>query len=177
MKKQFKLGILAVALVCAAATGVSAQKHSKIVSGTVSYTKATDVKASWSINPLIGYFVTNKVAVGLLGSFGETATEKTTNVGAFARCHFLTIGKNCTVFSQLDLTSNSAKAGEVKTTSTEANLGLGANYSVTKKLDLTMHVADLISYETADSKSVTTIGFTGVNNPFATAKFGVIYKF
>jgi hypothetical protein len=65
----------------------------------------------------------------------------------------------------------------VKSTSTSANLGLGANYSITKKLALTMNVADLISYESADGNSVTTIGFTGVNNPFATAKFGVIYKF
>jgi outer membrane protein len=177
MKRGFKVGILAVALLLASVIGVNAQKHSKIVSGTVSYTKATDVKASWSINPLFGYFVTEKVAVGVLGSFGETATETTTNVGAFARCHFLTIGKNCEVFSQVDLTSNSTKVAGVKSTSTLANLGLGANYSVTKKLALTMNVANLISYESADSKSVTTIGFSGIDNPFATAKFGVIYKF
>ena len=177
MKRGFKVGILAVTLLLAAVTGVNAQKHSKIVSGTVSYTKATDVKASYSINPLVGYFVTDKVAVGVLGSFGESATETTTNVGVFARCHFLTIGKNCELFSQVDLTSNSTKVASVKSTSTSANLGLGANYSVTKKLALTMNVADLISYESADGNSVTTIGFTGVNNPFATAKFGVIYKF
>ena len=177
MKRGIKLGILAVTFLMAGLTTVSAQKHSKIVSGTVSYTKATDVKASYSINPLVGYFVTDKVAVGVLGSFGETATEKTTNVGVFARCHFLKIGKNCEVFSQVDLTSNSSTVADVKSTSTSANLGLGANYSITKKLGLTMNVADLISYEAADGNSVTTIGFTGVNNPFATAKFGVIYKF
>ena len=40
-----------------------------------------------------------------------------------------------------------------------------------------MNVANLISYESADGNSTTTIGFSGIDNPFATAKFGVIYKF
>jgi outer membrane protein len=177
MKKVFKLGILAAALVMIAATSANAQKNSKFVSGTVSYTKSTDVKASYSFNPTIGYFVTEKVAVGVLGEIGETATGKTTNVGVFGRCHFMTIGKNCHVFSQLSLTSNSATEAGVKTTSTEANLGLGANYSISKRLGLTMNVCDLVSYETADGNSTMTVGFTGVTNPFATAKFGVIYNF
>jgi len=177
MKRGFKVGILAITMLLAVITGVNAQKGSKIVSGTVSYSKATDVKASYSINPLVGYFVTDKVSVGVLGSFGETATETTTNVGVFARCVFLNIGQHCHVFSQVDLTSNSSKVAGVKSTSTSANLGLVANYSVTKHLGLTMHVADLISYKSAEGSSVTTIGFTGVTNPFATAKFGVIYKF
>jgi len=177
MKKVFKLGILAAALVMIAATSANAQKNSKFVSGTVSYTKSTDVKASYSFNPTIGYFVTEKVAVGLLGEIGETATGKITNVGVFGRCHFMTIGKNCQVFSQLSLTSNSATEAGVKATSTEANLGLGANYLISKRLGLTMNLCDLVSYETADGNSTMTVGFTGVTNPFATAKFGVIYNF
>jgi outer membrane protein W len=169
--------VLVLAVILAAFTTVNAQKSSKFISGTASYTKSTDVKASYSITPTIGYFVTNKVAVGVFGSFGETATESTTNVGVFGRCHFITIGKNCQVFSQLSLTSNSATEAGVKATSTEANLGLGANYLISKRLGLTMNLCDLVSYETADGNSTMTVGFTGVTNPFATAKFGVIYNF
>ena len=167
--------VLILAVLLTALTSVNAQKSSKFITGTVSYTKTTDVKASYSVNPTIGYFVTDRVAIGVLGSFGETATEKTTSVGVFGRCHFLNIGKNCQVFSQVDLTSNSAKVA--KTTSTSANLGLGTNYALTKKLGLTMNLANLISYESADGVSTTTIGFTGIDNPFATAKFGVYYSF
>jgi len=169
--------VLLLAVILTAFTSVNAQKGAKIVSGTVSYTKSTDVKASYSITPLVGYFVTDKVAVGVLGSFGETETEKTTNVGVFGRCHFLTIGQHCQVFSQLDLVSKSTTVADVKTSSVAAGLGLGANYSITSKLGLTMHVTDLVSYESGDGKSTVTVGFTGVTNPFAVAKFGVIYKF
>ena len=169
--------VLVLAVLLAAFTNTNAQKGAKFVSGTVSYTKATDVKASYSIIPTVGYFVTNKVAVGVLGEVGKTSTEETTNVGVFGRCHFLTIGKNGQLFSQVDLTSNSTTTAGVKAKSTSINLGLGANYAITPKLGLTMYLADLISHESANGASVTTIGFTGINNPFAMGKFGVIYTF
>ena len=59
----------------------------------------------------------------------------------------------------------------------DANLGLGGNYDINKKWALTMHVSDLVSYESADGSSVLTVGFSGLNNPLATSKFGVVYKF
>jgi len=169
--------VLLLAVLFTAFTNTNAQKKSNILSGTVSYTKTTDTKASYSISPLLGHFVTDKVAVGVLGEFGKTGTETTTNVGVFGRCHFLSIGKSGQLFSQVDLTSNSTKVADVKTTSTSANLGLGANYSITKKLDLTTYVANLASYVKTEGNSTTSIGFTGITNPFAVAKFGVIYKF
>lgn len=176
MKKTVLL--LAVILGSFSLTTVSAQKNSAILSGTVSYTKAKDVKASYSINPLIGYFVTDKVAVGVLGGLSKTdSANKATSVGVFGRCHFLNIGKKCLIFSQLDLTSNSETVENVKTKSTCVNLGLGANYTLTKKLDLTMHVTNLATYVSTEGASAFTVGFSGVANPFATTGFGVIYKF
>ena len=179
MKKQFKLVIATLVLTFAAFTmnAQSFKKSDKILEGTVSYTKATDVDASYSINPAVGYFVTDKVALGVFGEFGKAGDDKTTNVGAFARCYFMTIGNHCSVFSQADLASNSSTVASVKTTSFAANLGLGANYFISSKLALTMHVANLVSYESADSKSTFTIGFDGVTNPASLAKFGVLYKF
>jgi len=176
MKKQVLL--LAAILGVFSMTTVSAQKNSKILSVTLSYEKTKDVKASYSINPLVGYFVTDNVAVGVLGGFSKTdATNKSTSVGVFARCHFLNIGKKCHVFSQLTAATNSVTVESVKAKTTEANLTFGANYTVTKKLALTMHVADLVSYEKTDLTSTLAVGFGGVANPFATPSFGVIYKF
>jgi hypothetical protein len=176
MKKTALL--LAVILGLFSMTTVSAQKNSKILSGTVAYEKTKDVKASYSINPLVGYFVTNKVAVGVVGGYSKTdAANKSTSVGVFTRCHFLNIGKNCQVFSQLDATTNSTTSNNVKAKTSEVNLGFGANYTVTKKLDLTMYIADLANYEKSDLTSAFTAGIGSVTNPFATPSFGIIYKF
>jgi outer membrane protein W len=169
--------LLLLAVVLTALTSVNAQKSSKFITGTVSYTKSTDADASYSLSPTIGYYVTNRVSVGLTGEVGKAGDAKTTNVGIFGRCDFMNIGKNCTLFSQVDLTSNSSTVADVKTTSTSANLGLGGNYTINSKWSLTMHVADLVSYENSNNTSTTTIGLDGVNNPFSTAKFGVVYKF
>lgn len=170
--------VLVLAVVLGLTATTTAQKDSKILSGTVSYTKTKDVKASYSVTPLVGYFVNNKVAVGVLGSFSKAdSANKATSVGLFVRSHFTTVGKKCVIFSQADLSSNSATVEGVEGKSTTANLGLGANYTLTKKLDLTMHVANLISYHNANSVSTITVGFSGVANPFATTGFGVIYKF
>lgn len=182
MKRKLKFAIAAIALMMAsfATSAQTFKKSDKIVEGTLSYSKSTDVKSSYSIKPAVGYFLTNKVAVGVFGEVGKTATEKTTNVGVFGRCYFMTVGKKCSIFSQVDAASNSSTLSDsasTKLTSVCANLGFGANYFVTSKLGLTMNVANLVSYESADSKSTTTIGFSGIANPFSTAKFGIIYKF
>lgn len=159
-------------------TTLSAQKKSDMfVSGTVSFTKTTDVDASYQLKPTIGYFVTNKLAIGVLGEVSKSSTEDVFNLGVFGRYHFLTIGKNCQVFSQLGLANNSTTVASVKTSGIGANLGLGSNYFVTKRLGLTMDLTNLITYSNIDSKSTINIGFDGVVNPFAIPKFGVIYNF
>lgn len=179
MKKQLKFVVLAFLLTATTFTMVNAQsfkKSDRILEGTAAYTKATDVKASWSLNPSVGYFVTSKVALGVAGSFGDDAGTKTTCVGAFGRCYFMTVGKNLNVYSQVGVSANSLN-DTAKTTSTSAGLGLGANYTLTSRLGLSVGLTDLISYESQDSHSVMTVGFSGINNPLATAKFGLIYRF
>ena len=179
MNKTVKTIVAALALtaVSFATQAQSAFKKSdRILEGTVSYSKTTDVDASYSINSSVGYFMTSKFAIGVAGSFGKDGADKTTNVGVFGRCYFTDI-KNCKLFSQASISSNTTEVAGTKTTSTSAGLGFGANYFVTNKLALTMNVADLVSYTNVSSKSTLTVGFDGVNNPFSTAKFGVLYKF
>jgi outer membrane protein len=181
MKKQIKLTILGSFLSLLSLNTVSAQstfkKADKIVEGTVSYTKSTDVKATWSLNPTVGYFVTDKIAVGLSAQVGEAGETKTTNVGVFGRYYVLNLCKGILVYSQLDLTNNTTGVSGKSTSSFTSNVGLGANYFVTKNLALSMGLANLISYQSVDSKSTFSVGFTGINNPISAAKFGLLYRF
>jgi len=180
MKKQLKLVALALVLSLTTFTMVNAQSFKisdKFVEGTVGYSKTTDIKSSWSLNPTLGYFVTPKFAVGASGEFGKSAMGSTTNIGVFGRYYILNVGQHAKLYSQLGLASNSMKMSGVRTSSATADFGLGANYFVTSKLALTMHIADLVSYQNQSSKSTLSVGFSGVDNPFATAKFGVLYKF
>jgi len=165
MKKQV---FLLAAIVCLASLTTIAQKSTKFVTGTVSYSKSTDVEATYAVSPTLGYYVTPKVSVGITGEIGKAGDTKTVNVGVFGRCDFMKVGKSCDVFSQVTLMNETSTVADVKTTEFNANLGLGANYLINSKWALTMHVADLISYESADGKYTTTIGFSGVENPFAT---------
>jgi outer membrane protein len=163
-------------------TGFS--KGDTFIEGTVKFVTSDDVK-TFNLNPSVGYFLTDKFAAGLMVNTQstETAGVKTSDsfgVGVFGRCYFFNIGENFKTFSQLAVTSNSDKAADTK--SINANIGLGANYFVSKNLSLTLSVADLVSYASvktgsASAVNTTTVGFSGVTNPFATPTFGLNYRF
>jgi len=172
--------ILFIAIALMAIQTSFAQTFSKgdtFVEGTVKFVSSDDTK-TFDFNPTVGHFVTDKFALGVSLNTQSTKTDGVTTdsfgFGAFARCYFLRIGEHFNVHSQLGL--NSDKAGDIKTLS--ANLGLGANYFVTKNLSLTLSVADLASYKSVKGgDNTTTIGFSGVTNPFTTPSFGVNYRF
>lgn len=153
------------------------KKSDKYVSGTVSYSKTKDVKSTYSISPLVGYYVTDKVSVGVFGDFSKDGADKTTNVGLFGRCDFMKIGKSATIWSQVDLSSNSEEVASVKTTSTSLDLGLGLNYSVGSCLDLTLGLCQLGSYVSSTGSNTMTLGFSGIKNPFATPTIGLQIRF
>ena len=165
MKKVFTI----LAALCVFSLSVTAQsnfsKSDKLVEGTVSYSVSTDSKGQYAIAPSIGYMVTSKVAVGVTGEF----TNSVTNFGAYGRCYFLTVGKNLDVYSQLNVGRVSDRFS--------TDLGLGANYFVTKKLALSAGLSRLISYNTGDGVSNFSIGFSGIDNPIAATKFGLLYRF
>jgi outer membrane protein len=176
MKKLLFIAIALIAMQTSFAQTFS--KGDTFVEGTVKFVSSNDTK-TFDFNPTVGHFVTDKVAVGISVNTENTKTAGVTTTdsfgfGVFARCYFLRIGEHFNVHSQLGV--NSDKAGDTKTLS--ANLGLGANYFVTKNLSLTLSVADLASFKSVkDGDSTTTIGFSGVTNPFATPTFGVNYRF
>lgn len=177
---KVKFVVVAMLVSLFAISGVKAQntfkKSDKIVEGTVSYSKSTGADAEYSFSPAVGYFVTDRVAVGVAGEFGKSADGDVTNFGAYARCYFLNIGQNFKAYSQLGLGSNTTKVAGVKASEFAAGVGLGANYFVSKKVALSAHIADLVSYTSADGNSNFSLGFTGFNNPIAMSKFGILIK-
>lgn len=178
MKKQVKLVVSALTLMLVSfTTNAQFKKTEKFVEGTVSYLKSTGTDGQYTLNPTVGYFLTDRFAVGVSGEFGKNSTQKATGVGAFGRCYVMSIGSKLHVYSQLGVSTLSTKVGNNKTSVTNANVGLGANYFVSKNLALSTSLANLISYTDNGPVSTFLIGFTGTNNPLTATKFGVLYRF
>jgi hypothetical protein len=178
MKKQIKFILGALSLMFITLTSnAQFNKTEKFVEGTVSYSKATGAVRQYSINPSFGYFLTKRFAVGVNAGIGEDASTKKTVLGAFGRCYIMNIGDKLNIFSQLSVSSNKSEIGKTKTTTTNSNLGIGANYFVSKKLALTTSLAGLVDYSEVHSKSTFSVGFNGISNPLTTTQFGVLYKF
>jgi outer membrane protein len=178
MKKILLILVAMLGLTATAQTGF--KKSDVFVEGTFSYAKEKGQDATYSVEPTVGYFLTDKFAVG--AQVEKTNTTDKLGAGVFARCYFLNIGKDFKVFSGLNLNTN---ALVLDTTTDEfitrqnfnANLGLGVNYFVTKNLALSANLANLAGYN-FETESFN-VGFDGVENPFTndTPKFGVLYKF
>jgi len=177
--KKLKIALVA-ALSFVAVSGVNAQtfkKSDKFVEGTVSYSKTKGADATYCLAPTVGYFTSDKFAVGVFGEIGKDASVETTNIGAFGRYYFMCIGKNICAYSQMSVASNTSNENSVKTSEFDANIGLGANYFVSKNVAITAHISDLVNYTSGDNTSNFSLGFDGFNNPFSMTKFGVLIRF
>jgi outer membrane protein len=177
--KMKKILLILVAMLGLTATAQTGFKKSDVfVEGTFSYAKEKEQDATYSVAPTVGYFLTDKFAVG--AQVEKTNTTDKLGAGVFARCYFLNVGKDFKVFSGLNLNTNAL----VLDTTTEdfitkqnfnAGLNLGVNYFVTKNLALSANLANLAGYN-FETESFN-VGFDGVDNPFTASKFGVLYKF
>jgi len=181
MNKMNKFLITAIALFALQFSNAqSFAKGDKFLEGTFMF-KTSDAEDTFNFNPSVGYFLTDKFAVGV--NFNTETTKdsegnKTNEVlgaGVFARCYFFSIGDHFRVHSQLGVGTSNDKITERSTTS--ATLGLGVNYFISKNLSLTLNAADIFSYESSEGSSSTQIGFEGINNPFDIATFGLNYRF
>ena len=179
MKKILLILVATLGLTANAQTGF--KKSDVFVEGSFSYAKEKGADANYSFAPTVGYFLTDKFAIG--AQVEKSNTMDKLGAGVFARYHFLNVGKDFKVFSGLNLNTNAlvldASTADVNDFITRqnfnANLGLGVNYFVTKNLALSANLANLASYN-FETESFN-VGFSGVENPFNTTKFGVLYKF
>lgn len=168
--------------------------------------KSKEEKVSnFNFNPKFGYFVTDKIAVGLELGVGNTKSTKTTNdvesytknnvfgIGAFGRYYFLEVGSRFKTYAELGA-GYSQIGGEFnngtttdkfdKTKGFGINAGVGANYFLTNSIAVSFAFADVVSFNSSkvdvDGAKSTTNFNTNINvfdNFFNTAKFGLTYKF
>ncbi|TGD56783.1 outer membrane beta-barrel protein [Flavobacterium humi] len=183
--------------------GFSSDKDNESFNGTdVEETKTN----TFNFNPKAGYFVTDKIAVGVELGLGSSKEENTvfgtpnvTNeiksnsfgAGVFARYYFLELGQRFKTYTEAGLGFGSTKN---KTNGTETskvnslNLGidLGINYFVTDKFAINFGLANVLGYSSSktefpgggeDKSNELNGNFNVFNNFFNTAQFGLTYKF
>lgn len=155
--------------------------------------KNTDVKTNgFSINPQVGYFLTEDFAVGVEASYNtlkrtvsgtDTSDEAAFGAGVFARYYFLDLGKRFKTYTELGVGfgSNKDKISDYKTNGFGAGLNLGINYFVTDNIAISFGLADVLSFNSnkADGGEAVTefnANINVFNNFFETAQFGLLFK-
>jgi outer membrane protein len=182
------------------AKGFGFSEGNVFLEGNLSYSSTNDknseVKTSnLSFNPKVGYFISDKFAVGInLGIGSGKTTEpneddiKTSNfnVGAFGRYYFLDLGERFKTYTEFgfDITSN--KQGDEdyqKSNGLSVGAGLGMNYFVTPKMAISFGLSNVLSYQSSKTKADGDDGQSsfGANvnvfkNFFDTPTFGLLYK-
>lgn len=155
--------------------------------------KNTEVKTSgFDFNPAVGYFVTEKFAVGLELMVGSGKREvagvdvaKNSNFGAgvFARYYFLDLGERFKTYAQAGVNFNSEKesVSDYKASGLGLGAGLGIQYFVTPRIAINFGLTDILSYNSfKEDGGKNTSSFNGnvnvFNNFFDTASFGLTFK-
>ena len=150
---------------------------------------STKTTTSYGFTPAVGYFISDKFAVGLdlriLSQKGSGSAEKNTfGVGLDARYYFLDLGQRFKVYGQgrIGFDSVNEKPGDAKSTDIGFNAGLGVNYFLTKSLAINFAVTDILSVNNSKPKEgdgTTTIelNVNNFSNFFTTPTFGLTFKF
>lgn len=156
----------------------------------ISSEKTGDAKSSeFEIEPKIGFFVTENIAVG--GKLGyktnnaenaagiKTTDEAALTVGAFGR-YFITPASKFSLFGQLgvDYSSIDDKLDDEQEKEIGINLGLGLNYFVSKNFSIEATWAGLgyTSNDNGGNGADKTNSF-GLGADLRSINFGLTYKF
>lgn len=162
----------------------------------------TEVKTTnFNFRPKAGYFVTDKIAVGVNLGFGnntidnnKTDVKNSTNsfgAGVFGRYYFLEVGSRFKTYAELNADYTTATSKVTTAGNSEksprangfgVNAGIGANYFLTEKIAVNFAFANVIGYNTskvkgAESVNEFNVNVNNFNNFFNTATFGLTFKF
>ena len=159
-------------------------KGDAFISGalTVGSTKTGDAKASgFEIEPKVGYFVSENIAIGAKLGFGSNkiGDDKTNafTAGAFGRYYF-TPASQFSVFGQAGLDFTNSKAGDFKTNQVGANVGLGLSYFLSNHFAIEATWAGLeYSVNNNGGHGADKSNNFGFGTDLRDVSFGVIYKF
>lgn len=136
MKKVILTAIAVLGFAFANAQTGGFSKGDAFISGALNVVseKTGDAKTNgFIVEPKVGYFVSENIAIGAKLGFGTTkiGEEKTNNftAGAFGRYYF-TPASQFSVYGQagLDFTNSKEKPGDFKSNEIGANVGLGLSY-------------------------------------------------
>lgn len=184
------------------------QKGNFIVEGSIQANttdnKNSEVKTSnFNFVPKAGYFVTDKIAVGVQLGVGSSVndkysstvdtkkTENSLNVGVFGRYYFLEVGSRFKTYAEVGVDYANANtktkvngntSPKVKADGFGVNGSIGANYFLTDKIAINFAFANVVGYKTdkvkgAKSENSFNADINNFNNFFNTAQFGLTFKF
>ncbi|MFH6937213.1 outer membrane beta-barrel protein [Flavobacterium sp. YO12] len=184
MKKVIFTAIAVLGFAFANAQTGGFAKGDAFISGalTVGSTKTGDVKTSgFEIEPKVGYFVSENIAIGAKLGFGsdKVGDDKTNSftAGAFGRYYF-TPASQFSVFGQAGLDFTNSKAGDFKTNQVGANVGLGLSYFLSNHFAIEASWAGLeYSVNNNGGHGADKSNNFGFGTDLRDVRFGVIYKF
>ncbi|PRD54715.1 outer membrane beta-barrel protein [Sphingobacterium gobiense] len=210
--KKLLLTLTAVAglTVASKAQEFGFQKTDFIVEGFINSSNTDDKQAEkkvsqFNFNPKFGYFVSDKIAVGLELTVGNSKTtdysdetdvytkDNNFGIGAFGRYYFLEVGSRFKTYAELGAGYNQM-GGELndgaettkldKTKGFGVNAGVGANYFLTNNIALGFSFGNVIAFNSskvdvdgAKAQTEFSTKFNQFDNFFNTAHFGLTFKF
>lgn len=184
MKKVILTAIAVLGFAFANAQTGGFAKGDAFISGalTVGSTKTGDAKASgFEIEPKVGYFVSENIAIGAKLGFGSNkiGDDKTNafTAGAFGRYYF-TPASQFSVFGQAGLDFTNSKSGDFKTNQIGTNVGLGLSYFLSNHFAIEATWAGLeYSVNNNGGHGADKSNNFGFGTDLRDVSFGVIYKF
>lgn len=157
-------------------------------------------------SPKVGFFLSDKFALGVEVGFGTRSLESTTSdvglaeykesnfgIGGFGRYYFLKVGSRFKTYTEIGagyissrdrISSPGLRYQDLKFNGFAANAGIGANFFLTEKIAINFLFADLLGYRTlksdlpnAESNTSFVTNLNVFDNFFETASFGLSFKF
>jgi hypothetical protein len=174
------------------AKGITFSEGDLFLEGSLKISTSDDVDF-YAVNPKVGYFLNEKVAVGGQIGYSNYKQESTNSetdvlsIGAFARYYFLELdSKRFKAYGEAGLgfgrNTTTFGAFEDKSNSVTADINVGLNYFITKNIAATFTLANVLSYnsvspENGESSNTLNVNINLFENIFNQPQFGLLYRF
>ncbi|MDO6761337.1 porin family protein [Tamlana sp. 2_MG-2023] len=174
------------------AKGITFSEGDIFVEGYIKFGTTGSDNNIYSITPKVGYFLSNKFAVGADLDFGgsKAGDDKVNSFGfgGFGRYYFLELDKKrFKAYGEAGLGYNHTREkgptyGDETTNGIKANVTIGLNYFLTKNFAVSFVLADILSYNNSSIEDGATtdsfeMNINLFNNIFTEPQLGLLYKF
>ncbi|MBF4492721.1 porin family protein [Flavobacterium sp. MR2016-29] len=184
MKKIFLTAIAVLGFTFANAQTTGFTKGDTFISGAfnIGSEKTGDAKSSgFEIEPSVGYFVSENIALGGKLGFGSVKVgdnkANSFTAGAFGRYYF-TPASQFSVYGQAGLDFTNSKSGDFKTNEYGVNVGLGLSYFLSNHFAIEATWAGLgYSVNNNGGHGADKTNSFGIGTDLRNVSFGVVYKF